>query len=164
MRKALPILALSTMLISCRSSEQQYEEVQLPTQGLITIVKEVEKDQFKIDDEVTIPDTASSLIIAKYLDKTVDTFTLQEARLMEAQGHHRSGIARAASMGLMGYMMGRSMSAFTPSPGAYTSPERHAAVASSSGNTMRSTASRVTRPVGGSSGFGSGRSTRSVGG
>jgi hypothetical protein len=163
-------LSLAGILIfgffSCRNS-QDTEEVQLPSEGLITIVKEVEKDLFKIDDEITIPDTNNSLIVAIYMDEKRDTFTLQQARLMQANGgggHHSSGIMHAASYGLMGYMMGRSMSGFSPSAGAYTSPSRFNDVNQRAGNSIRSSAQTVSRPRTGSSGFGSGRSTRSVGG
>jgi len=95
-----------TFLYSCigSSGEVEYEEVVLPTQGLITVVKEVQTDLFKIDEEITIPDTAGSLIIANYLDTTSDTFTLAQARLMEQTGYvGRSGsVMQAASYGLFG--------------------------------------------------------------
>jgi hypothetical protein len=165
LKKLFIAVVLLVGFFSCRST-QETEEVQLPTEGLITIVKEVEKDLFKIDDEITIPDTANSLIIAVYLDEKRDTFTLQEARLMQANGGtgHGSGIMHAASFGLMGYMMGRSMGGFRPSAGAYTSPSRYNEVNQRAGSSIRSSAQTVSRPRTGSSGFGSGRSTRSVGG
>jgi len=148
--------------------EMTTEEVAIPTQGLITHVQEMEKDQFKISDEEVIADTAASLIIATYLDTTKDTFSLAEARLMEsgggASGSRGSGIARAASFGLMGYFMGRSMSRGI-SRGAYVDQKTYNKVSNGAGNTMKSTAgSRTVSRPSGKSGYGSGRSTRSVGG
>lgn len=159
----LLLLSAVTFLIGCGGSTKT-EEVELPTMGLVTIVKEVETDKFLIDDEITVPDTSQSLIIANYLNGSSDTFTLAEARLMhEVSGGMPTGLFGAASMGLMGYMMGRRMGAFSPSAGAYTSPDKYNKVNSTAGNSLRSSSARVTRPVGGS-GFGSGKSTRSVGG
>jgi len=141
----------------------------LPTQGLITVVKEVETDLFKIDEELTIPETEQSLIVANYLDTTSDTFTLEEARLMEANGYPgRSGsVMQAASYGLFGYMIARNMtSARRPQRGAYTSQQAY----DKSRNTnqkLNQTASRTRRakPSSGRSGYGSGsKSTRSFGG
>ncbi len=152
------------------SGEVEYEEVVLPTQGLITVVKEVETDQFKIEDEITIPDTAGSLIVANYLDMTSDTFTLSEARLMEANGYTgRSGsVMRAASYGFFGYMMMRNMgSARRPSAGAYTSKQAYDKTSKGAGQKLSQTASRTRRvkPGSGRSGFGSGsKSSRSFGG
>jgi hypothetical protein len=159
----LLLLSIIFLLIGCGSSNKT-EEVELPTMGLITVVKEVEADKFLIDDEITVPDTSQSLIIANYMNGSSDTFTLAEARLMhEVSGGMPNGLFGAASMGLMGYMMGRSMGAFSPSAGAYTSQDKFNKVNNSAGNSLRSSSARVTRPVGGS-GFGSGKSTRSVGG
>ncbi|MEZ4885181.1 MAG: hypothetical protein R3E32_10680 [Chitinophagales bacterium] len=148
-------------------TETVTEEVVLPTEGLITVLQEVEKDLFKIEDEQTIPDTSQSLVIAKYMDATVDTFTLAEVRLMSQRqvGGRQGGIATAASYGLMGYFMGRSM-AYRPRPTAYTDPKAHQRVTQQAGNKIQQTAARTTRtrPSGGKSGFGGGRSTRSSGG
>jgi len=155
---------------SSASGEVEYEEVVLPTQGLITVVKEIETDQFKIDDEITIPDTAGSLIVANYLDTTSDTFTLAEARLMEANGYQgRDGsVMRAASYGFFGYMMMRNMgSARRPRAGAYTSQKAYDKTSKGAGQKLNQTASRTRRvkPGSGRSGFGSSsKSTRSFGG
>jgi len=152
------------------SSEVEYEEVVLPTEGLITVVKEVETDLFKIEDEVTIPNTEESLIVANYLDETSDTFTLAEARLMEANGYPgRSGsVMRAASYGFFGYMMMRNMSsARRPQQGAYTSKSAYDKTSKNAGNKLNQSASRTRRvkPSSGKSGYGSGsKSTRSFGG
>ncbi|MGB0931510.1 MAG: hypothetical protein ACPGVB_12075 [Chitinophagales bacterium] len=161
------LLAFTFFLITaCGGTETVTEEVALPTEGLITVLQEVEKDKFKIEDEQTIPDTSKSLVIAKYMDAKVDTFTLAEVRLMkerQVSGSH-GGIAQAAGFGLMGYFMGRSM-ASRPRASAYTDPKAHQR-SQKAGNKMQQTAARTTRtrPSSGKSGYGSGRSTRSSGG
>jgi hypothetical protein len=168
---ALAGFMLVSLLRTCLcSSGDSTEEVEMPTQGLITTVKEVEKDAFKIEDETTIPDTAGSLIIAKYLDGKIDTFTLDEARLVQQGGSHGSSMAgpivAAAGAGFLGYMMGRSM-ASRPQPGAYTNQQAYNRVNSTAGSSIRNTAARVSRPSSGSrssSGFGGGRSSRGFGG
>lgn len=157
------------LLTACGGTETVTEEVVLPTEGLITVLQEVEKDKFKIEDEQTIPDTSKSLIIAKYMDEKVDTFTLAEVRLMQESqvGGAHGGIWTAASYGLMGYFMGRAMSS-RPRASAYTDPKTHQRVNQQAGNRMQQTAARTTRtrPASGKSGFGGGssRSTRSSGG
>ena len=149
------------------SSETATEQVEIPTEGLITIVKEVETDLFKIDDEQTIPDTSQSLIIANYMDATSDTFTLAQARLVSVDGTGRSSsVIRAASYGFFGYMMMGRMFGRRPSAGAYTSSKAYDRVNKSAGSRMSQTAKRTTRTrPGGKSGYGSGsKSTRSYGG
>lgn len=165
---ALIVLSFGmTALTSC-GSNVEYEEVEIPTKGLITTVQEIQTDEFRIEDEVPVPDTSQSLIIAKYLNGNIDTFTLAEARLMHQSGSSGSGsgIMRAASYGFFGYMIGRSMmGGFRPSPSAYTDPNTYNRVNSTTGNTVRSTSQRVSRPSSGSrSGYGSSRSSRSYGG
>jgi hypothetical protein len=163
-------LALS-LLRSCVCSGGS-EEVEIPTKGLITTVVEMEPEKFKIEDEVTIEDTSASLIIAKYLDGKIDTFTLAEARLVQQSGSSGMGmqgaIMTAAGAGLLGYMMGRSMRQ-PVSPSAYRDPQTAARVSAGTGSTFRSSTARVSRPsVGGSgrsgSGFGRGRSGGGFGG
>lgn len=159
------------------SQEVTYEEVVLPTEGLITVVKEMQTDLFKIEDEQTIPDTSGSLIIANYLDSTSDTFTLHEARLMQENPSsttaRSSGIMTAASYGFFGYMMGRSMSGgYRPPAGAYVDQKTYDKVSKTTGKSVRNTAvrTRKARPTAGKSGFGKksgssgSRSTRSYGG
>jgi len=146
------------------------EEVVVPTEGLITTVKEVETDQFKIEDEQTVESPSDSRIIAKYMDNTIDTFTLEEARLVEdstsTQYRRRSSVVRMASYGLMGYMLGRSMGSFRPRSSAYVDQSTYNRVSNSTGQRMQQTARRttVTRPSSGKSGYGGSRSTRSYGG
>lgn len=154
----------------CTSGTEQ--TVELPAQGLITTVKEVNPKEFKIEDETSIPDTSASLIIAKYLDGKVDTFTLAEARLMQqnggSSGHNMAGpIMTAAGAGLLGYMLGRSLSR-PPVPSAYTNQQTYNRVNQSAGARFKSGTSRPTRPSinssRSSSGFGGGRSSRGFGG
>lgn len=165
---ALIVTSFGMAALSSCGSNVEYEEVEVPTQGLITTVQEVQPDEFKIEDEVPVPDTSQSLIIAKYLDGGIDTFTLMEARLMQQQStsSRGSGIMRAASYGFFGYMIGRSMSrGFRPSATAYTDPNTYNRVNNSTGNTIRSSTQRVSRPSSGSrSGYGASRSSRSYGG
>jgi len=153
------------------NTETVTEEIEIPTEGLITVVKEVETDLFKIDDEITIPDTSESLIVANYMDATTDTFTLAEARLVAVNGSGRSrSVVNAASLGFFGYMMlGRSYGR-RPSPGAYTNSKTYNRVNNTAGSRLKQTAKRTTRTrtrPAGKSGFGSkskSRSTRSYGG
>ncbi len=148
------------------SSGTTTEEVEYPTEGLITTVKEVETDLFKIEDEVTAPTPEESLIIAKYMDSTIDTFTLDEARLYsQVDGGRRSGVARAASYGFFGFMMGRSMGTHRPAASAYTNQKAHQRASSKAGSSIKKTAARktVSKPKG-RTGTGKGRSSRSYGG
>ena len=144
----------------------EYEEVVEPTEGLITTVKEVEADLFKIEDEEVVPMPADSRIIAKYMDGQIDTFTLDEAKLVDAENAtgRSGGVFRAAAAGLFGYMLGRRMGAGSIRPSAYTDPKTHSRVTSNAGSRLNSTASRTTRVKPGTGGYGGGRSTRSVGG
>lgn len=169
------ILASVSVIQSCKNSDaKEYVEVEVPTVGLITTVVEVKKDNFKIEDEKPVDSVKDSRIIAKYMDGKVDTFTLEQAKLISridsannASGNHRSHRGswyRAASFGFMGYMMGRSMR--TPvSPDAYTNTAAYDRVKNTTGNTVRSNTRTVRRPSPkGRSGFGRGRSSRSYGG
>jgi hypothetical protein len=169
-QSVLVLLALCggmAIVTSC-GNNVQYEEEEVPTQGLITTVREVQQNEFKIEDETPVPDTSQSLIIAKYLDGSIDTFTLAEARFMKQSDDtgRSGGIMRAASYGFFGYMIGRSMmGGFRPSAAAYTDPNTYQRVNNSTGNTIRSSTQRVSRPSSGSrSGYGNSRSSRSYGG
>lgn len=160
-------LAIGIAFFTSCSSEPSYEDVEIPTQGLITTVQEVQAESYKITDEQAVQDTADSRIVAVYMDSTRDTFTLAQARLAQQSGYtgHRSGVFSAASFGFMGFMMGRSMSRFRPSSSAYMDQKTYNKVNSTAGNSVRSSAKTVRKPSTRSSkGFGSGRSTRSHGG
>lgn len=92
--------------VACGSSDK------IVDQGVITKIKEVELDQFKITDEQLIAKKADSRIIATYLDGHVDTLSLDEAKLTEGQTTttRRSGMNRILMGGMMGYMLGRNVS------------------------------------------------------
>ncbi len=150
-------LAGSLLLMSaCGGSSS--EEVTM-TQGLITDIKEVKTDLFKITDEEVVPNVADSRIRATYMDGTTEEFTLEEAKLVDASDttSRRGRIRSAAFGGIMGYYMGRSLSSGTNS-GVYANKAAHAksniAKSKVSSSAVRS----------GKSGFGKGRSGRSFGG
>jgi len=167
---AITVLFLLTGLVftGCSSSTTETEVIEVPTEGLITTVKEVETDLFKIEDEVSVTDTADSRIIANYIDATSDTFTLEEARLIEANGGsgRQGSVVRSAGLGYFGFIMLGRMGGVMPRAGAYTSSSAHSKASSKAGSRMKSSANRVTRsrPSSGKSGYGSGKSTRSYGG
>ncbi len=176
LRKALKKSALALTvaggltMMGCGSNvEYVDEEVMTPTKGVITEVEEVQTNRFLISDETIVETKADSRIIAAYLDGTRDTFTLDEARLVAADslsGNRRSSASRIVNYGLMGYLMGRSMSTPTTAS-AYKNSGVYNRVNGQAGATMRNTANRsvVRRPVTRKTGFGGGaRSTRSFGG
>jgi hypothetical protein len=161
----IAVAVLGMFMKDCFCSSSEDELVEVPTEGTITTVKEVASDDWKIENETPVANPEESRIIAQNMSGTVDTFTLDEARLVQADstgsGTHRGSgrMFSAVSMGLMGYMLGRSMST-PPVASAYANPGAHAN-ATAAATRMRSTATTVSRPR---SGFGGGRSTRSVGG
>jgi len=140
------------------------ETLEEPTQGIIVELKETEENLFKITNEEIIEQRELSQIIANFLDGTVDTFGIDEVKLMEANDPRRSMLRTAAYAGLFGYMMGRPMgsgvarSAYA-SDGAYNK-------SNSGRNALRSTARKTTvrRPASASKGYGSGKSSKSYGG
>jgi hypothetical protein len=154
-----------TTLMSCgggSSVENESTTVLEPTQGVVTTLKEMEADLFRITDEDIVATKDDSRIIAQYLDGKIDTFTLDQAQIVDAENPRRGGAMRGVLMGgMMGYMMGKSMS--TPiSSGAYAN---NAAFnkSNTANNSLRSTASKrtVSTPK---KGFGSSKSTKSYGG
>ena len=149
-------------LFSCGSNvEYQDTEVLTPTQGVITEVKEMEADKFKITDETIVATIDDSRIIAEYMDGVRDTFTLAEAELVDEENPRRRGTRGVLLYGMMGYMMGRNMNQ-APSRAAYANDAAYKKSTSTS-NSLRSSASRktVSTPK---KGFGSSKSTRSSGG
>ncbi len=170
-RSAFALTIAGTIFSACSSgsSEQQYElqtKVEL-TKGLITEVEEVEQDIFKITDETVIENKEDSRIIAAYLDGQRDTFTLEEAKLVDAESAtpRRRGMNGVLMGGVMGYYMGRSLSS-PINKGAYKSPQAYQKSQTKAGSTVKQTAKRSTvrKPVNSSKGFGGGKSTRSFGG
>lgn len=145
-----------------------------PTEGVITRLKEVEPEVFKITEEELVPTKEESRIITTYMDGEVDTFLLQEIAVVdttvvsEDQNYRRrSGMSTALHYGLLGYWLGRPMS----------TPIRQSSYANSSAydrsqngrtrmtNTATKRTVRTPRPSStGKSGYGAGRSTRSYGG
>ncbi len=152
---------------ACSGGSTEYvSETKLePTQGLVTTVEEVRKDAFKIADETIVDKKEDSRIIAQYLDGEVDTFTLDQVKLMEKNGSPRmSGMSGILMGGAMGYLMGKSMS----KPLNSSAYKNNAAFNKSTGSTqkMAQTAKKTTtrRPARAKSNFGSRSSTRSFGG
>ena len=141
-----------------------------PSGGMITKLEEVAPEDFKIIDEVPVDDRRESRVIIYYLDGVVDTLTL--AQLNQAKDgntthvhHYHSGMHGVLMYGMMGYWLGRSMSQ-PVSPSAYKNPSTYNRVNSTTGNTVRQSATRSTstRPRNSKSGYGAGKSTRSYGG
>lgn len=154
-------LVFSSMF-SCGSNvEYQDTEVLTPTQGVITQVKEVEAELYKITDEKVVPTVDDSRIIAEYMDGVRDTFTLAEAQLVDAEHPRRRGMNGVLMGGMMGYMMGKSMSQGT-SRAAYANDSAYKK-STTANNSLRSSASRKTVRTP-KKGFGSSRSTKSYGG
>ena len=167
-KSALAIMVAGTIsLSSCSSGGQEYvseTKVEL-TQGLVTTVEEVEKDLFKIADETVVDKKEDARIIAQYLDGKIDTFTLDEAKLIDASTPGGSSMRGALLGGVMGYYMGRSLSSPINSS-SYKNQSAYQKSQTKTASTLKSTASRTTvrKPVNSSKGYGSGRSTRSYGG
>ena len=147
---------LALLLLACGDSatEEGWEE---PTQGLITTVTEVQEDEYKIASEETVPSPADSRIIVNNLEGTSDTFTLDEAKLIEAEGSSASRPIRSAMLGYWGFMMLGRMGG-SPGASAYVNQQAYNNANQRAGQPLRTSA----RARGG---FGSGaKSTRSYGG
>lgn len=167
-KKAGLIFGSSLMIagmVSCGGGgvEVDTTEVLDPTQGVVTEVKEIETDLFRITNEDIVSTKEDSRIIAEYIDGVRDTFTLEEAQLVDAEGSgtRRSSMNGILMGGLMGYMMGKSMS--TPiNSGAYANQSAYQK-SNTKNTSLRSTATRktVTTPK---KGFGGSKSSRSYGG
>lgn len=166
MLRTLLLSTLALALFNCGGSDSadSWDE---PTTGVITTVREVNAGDFKIVSEDPVPRVSDSRIIVQPLDGKIDTFTLQEAKVIAAQSDTtstRNRAVRRSRLGFFGYMMlGRMTSGSSVSRGAYISDNAYNRTNSTTGNQVRSSARRV----GGASrnsGFGSGRSSRSFGG
>ena len=146
-----------------------------PTEGVITVVREVSNGEFKIASETTIPDPKESLVITEYLDGTVDTMTLNEARTVaesqDPNDQQRARPARSAGLGYIGWfwlgsrMMGGRSSYYTPNSSAYVNDAAYRRSQSTTGSVMK-TSARARGGFGSSSrtGGSSGSSSRSFGG
>ena len=151
---------------ACSSEYSTTEKVEL-TKGLITEVKEIEADKFKIIDERVVENKADSRVIAHYLDGTRDTLTLDQASVTKTQDDtKRSHVARTARMGIMGFYFGRSFGV-GPNSSAYANQSVYNRSNTSTRSTLSKTAKRTTirKPVRSSrTRTRSTRSTRSFGG
>lgn len=139
------------------------ETLEDPTQGIIAHIQEVDENLFKITDEQLIDQRIDSRIIATYQNNSIDTFTLEQISLTEANDPRRSILRSVAMAGMFGYMMGRPMSSgITRS--AYANDNSFNKSNTSGRNQLSSTSKRsvVRKPV--NKGFGSGKSTKSYGG
>ncbi len=158
---ALLSVGLGLTLFSCGGSDT--ETVQVPTEGLITTVKEISTDNYKIDSEVPVDNIADSRIIVEDLEGMRDTFTLDEAKLISQVTDPNSSQGRpfrSAGLGYWGFLMMGRMGG-TPSAGAYTNGAAHQSATNKAGTRMATSARTTTRSK---SGFGSGKSSRSFGG
>ncbi len=148
-------------------SGESYTETEVldPTQGVVTEVKEFEEAKFHITNETIVPTKEESRIIASYLDGTVDTLTLDEARLEQANNPRRSAMRSVIMGGMMGYFLGRRMSA-PLKQSAYANSAAYNKSKTNTASRLKPTAAKrtVRKPRAASKGFGSGRSTRSFGG
>ena len=153
-------------MFSGGGEEKDYYEEKLTemTGGLVTHVKEMSAENFKITDEEYVEAREDSRIIASFKDGAIDTFTLEEATLTETTGR-TSGMRSVLYGGLMGYMMGKNMSR-APSSGVYADKKTFDRVQSKTGTKVanRATTRTVKRPSSSKKGYGSGKSTRSYGG
>ena len=155
--------------------DELFEEV---NQGVVTEVTEVAPDEWRIADERVVDDSTRSRVIARGLDGVTDTFTLDELRRRDAlaaadstganqRQYRRSGFFTPILFyGLFGSRFGRSFGAGAgvgPRPGAYVNASTYNRVQNTAGTRLRTPGSS-SRPSGGRSGYGAGRSTRSFGG
>ncbi|MFT4685845.1 MAG: hypothetical protein ACJATN_000997 [Neolewinella sp.] len=157
---ALLTVGLGLTTFSCGSDS---DTVEVPTEGLVTTVKEVSTGDFKIESEVPVSNIADSRVIVEDLGGNRDTFTLDEAKMVSqvADPDSRAGRPfRSAGMGYFGFLMLSRMGR-TPSAGAYINNGAHQSATSNAGSSMRNSARSTTRSK---SGFGGGKSTRSFGG
>jgi len=147
-----------TGMISCGSADS---EALSPTQGVVTKVKEIETESFKITDEQIVENKEDSRIIATYLDGKIDTFTLEQASLVDESNPRRRSSRGILMGGMMGYMMGKSMS--SPMNRSSFASDDAFKKSNTKSSSFKSTAKRSTVNSA-KKGFGSSKSTRSFGG
>lgn len=164
---ALALFFLFRVFSGGSSSGDDYieETLEEPTQGIHVELQEMESDLFKITDEEILAKREDSQIIVTFLDSTVDTFGIDEIKLMEANDPKRSLIRSAAYAGMFGYMMGRPMGSGL-GRSAYASDGAYNKSNSTGRSQLRSTARKTTvrKPSTSSKSYGSSRSTKSYGG
>ncbi|MEQ8705552.1 MAG: hypothetical protein RIC19_16615 [Phaeodactylibacter sp.] len=149
--RAIALIVIGFNLCSNDEPETVTEEVSIPTEGLITTVKEVQRVQFRIEDEQ---------MVAKYLHSSIETFTLEEVQLVKdttTTEYRRRSALQIASFGLMG--------SFCPNSSPYVDKNTYNRVPDGAGQRMKSSLRRttVTRPATGKSGYGSGSTLYHVG-
>ena len=132
-----------------------------PTQGVVTTVREVSPDDWKIADERPVDAVVDSRVIVDRLTGTTDTFTLDEVRAIQQSEPDTARTRRpfrSAGLGYWGFIMLNRMGR-TPTASAYTNQAAYQRATSTAGSSL----SRTSRAR---SGFGrtSGSSTRSFGG
>lgn len=169
LRKTTYIASVSfliTGMIACGNPSTEYtSDDSLPdNMGIVTEVKEMKEDVFRITEETVVPLKTDSRIIAEYMNGTRDTFTLQEAQLTDAENPKRNRMSGILMGGMMGYMMGRSPS--TPINRASYASDDAFRKSSSSNQVVRAAATqhRAKTTGKGKSGYGAKKSTRSYGG
>lgn len=141
------------------------ETLEEPTQGIKVELQETEKDLFKITNEELLEKREDSQIIATYLDSSIDTFSIDEITLTEANDPRRSMVRSAAFAGLLAYSMGRRSMSSGVSRGAYASDKAYNKSNTSGRSSLRSTARKTTvRKPTSSSNYGSRKSSKSYGG
>lgn len=117
---SLTMLILSSGLYSCSSSEStegDYEQTEVYTQGVRTYIKETSKGEFKITEEIAVPADSSKAIVT-YLDGRVETLTKEQSKKLideeitrnENTIGHNNGLSNVLLYGGMGYFLGRTMS------------------------------------------------------
>ncbi|PPK87467.1 hypothetical protein CLV84_0408 [Neolewinella xylanilytica] len=132
-----------------------------PTQGVVTTVREVGPEEYKIASEQPVANVADSRVIVDRMSGSSDTFTLAEVKAIqqtEPDSSRTSRPFRSAALGYFGFMMLNRMGR-TPSASAYTNQAAYQRATSTTGGSL----SRTSRAR---SGFGrsGGTSTRSFGG
>lgn len=117
---SLTMLILSSGLYSCSSSEStegDYEQTEVYTQGVRTYIKETSKGEFKITEEIAVPADSSKAIVT-YLDGRVETLTKEQSKKLideeitrnENTIGHNNALSNVLLYGGMGYFLGRTMS------------------------------------------------------
>jgi hypothetical protein len=117
---SLTMLILSSGLYSCSSSEStegDYEQTEVYTQGVRTYIKETSKGEFKITEEIAVPADSSKAIVT-YLDGRIETLTKEQSKKLideeitrnENTIGHNNGLSNVLLYGGMGYFLGRTMS------------------------------------------------------
>jgi hypothetical protein len=117
---SLSMLILSSGLYGCSSNEStdgEYEQTEVYTQGVRTYIKEVSKGEFKITEEIAVPADSSKAIVT-YLDGREEILTKEQSKKLidEEITHnqntigHNNGLSNVLLYGGMGYFLGRTMS------------------------------------------------------